>query len=151
SNYGYAGEWTDTTGLQHLRARYMDPGTGRFISRDTWAGEYDDPMSLNKWMYVMGNPVMYTDPSGLYRWRKSSSPLENIIESTLEKLHGGPGGWNIHLEYPINTAFSNFRADLIFLPYAYDIGSSLYPQKGMVANIYEIEMYMREHSILEAK
>ncbi|MDH5647604.1 MAG: hypothetical protein OEZ01_16455, partial [Candidatus Heimdallarchaeota archaeon] len=86
-----------------------------------------------------------------YRWRKSSSPLENIIESTLEKLHGGPGGWNIHLEYPINTAFSNFRADLIFLPYAYDIGSSLYPQKGMVANIYEIEMYMREHSILEAK
>ncbi|MDH5606011.1 MAG: hypothetical protein OEY93_03915 [Anaerolineae bacterium] len=41
SNYGFAGEWTDATGLQHLRARYMDPGTGRFISRDTWAGEYN--------------------------------------------------------------------------------------------------------------
>ncbi|MDH5665419.1 MAG: N-acetylmuramoyl-L-alanine amidase [Nitrosopumilus sp.] len=64
SNYGYAGEWTDGTGLQHLRARYMDPGTGRFLTRDTWAGEYNSPMSLNRWMYVMGNPVMYTDPSG---------------------------------------------------------------------------------------
>ena len=39
---------------------------GRFLSRDTWAGEYDDPMSLNRWMYVEGNPVNYTDPSGKY-------------------------------------------------------------------------------------
>ena len=40
SNFGYAGEWTDATGLQHLRARYMDPGTARFLTRDTWAGDY---------------------------------------------------------------------------------------------------------------
>ncbi|MDH5606713.1 MAG: hypothetical protein OEY93_07485 [Anaerolineae bacterium] len=36
SNYGFANKWTDTTGLQHLRARYMDPGTGRYISHDSW-------------------------------------------------------------------------------------------------------------------
>ena len=29
SAYGFAGEWTDGTGLVFLRARYMDPGTGR--------------------------------------------------------------------------------------------------------------------------
>ena len=64
SNYGYAGEWTDATGLQYLRARYLDTGIGRFISRDTWAGDYNSPLSLNKWMYVEGNPVNYVDPSG---------------------------------------------------------------------------------------
>ena len=42
----------------------MDPGTGRFLSRDNWAEDYNSPMSLNKWMYVEGNPVNYVDPSG---------------------------------------------------------------------------------------
>jgi RHS repeat-associated protein len=64
TNYGFAGEWTDGTGLQHLRARYLDTGIGRFISRDVWAGDYNRPLSLNKRMYVEGNPVNYTDPSG---------------------------------------------------------------------------------------
>ena len=64
SNYGYAGEWTDGTGLQHLRARYLDTGIGRFISRDVWGGSINNPLSLNRWNYVEGNPVNYTDPSG---------------------------------------------------------------------------------------
>jgi RHS repeat-associated protein len=66
SNYGYAGEWTDGTGLQHLRARYLDTGIGRFISRDVWGGDFNNPLSLNRWMYVMGNPVNWGDPSGMY-------------------------------------------------------------------------------------
>jgi RHS repeat-associated protein len=65
SNYGFTGEWTDATGLQHLRARYYNTGIARFISRDVWAGDYNNPLSLNKWMYVEGNPVNLTDPSGL--------------------------------------------------------------------------------------
>ena len=64
SNYGFAGEWTDATGLQHLRARYYNTGTGRFTSRDTWGGDNERPLSLNKWAYVEGNPVNYTDPTG---------------------------------------------------------------------------------------
>jgi RHS repeat-associated protein len=66
SNYGFANEWTDGTGLQHLRARYLDTGIGRFISRDVWGGDYNRPLSLNRWMYVEGNPVNYSDPSGLF-------------------------------------------------------------------------------------
>jgi len=42
----------------------MDPGTGRFISRDTWAGDYTRPMSFNSWLYVYSNPVNLVDPSG---------------------------------------------------------------------------------------
>ncbi len=64
SSYAYAGEWTDMTGLQYLRARYMWSAVGRFLTRDTWAGDYNSPLSLNRWMYVQGNPVMFTDPNG---------------------------------------------------------------------------------------
>jgi RHS repeat-associated protein len=66
SNYSYAGEWTDSTGLQYLRARYYNTGIGSFLTRDTWGGDYYDPLSLNHWAYVQGNPVNYVDPSGRY-------------------------------------------------------------------------------------
>ncbi len=46
----------------------MNLAVGRFITRDTFAGDYNSPLSLNRWMYVQGNPVMFTDPSGLYWW-----------------------------------------------------------------------------------
>ena len=39
SNYGFAGEWTDNTGMQYLRARYYAPNTGRFITSDLWDGD----------------------------------------------------------------------------------------------------------------
>ena len=34
------------------------------MTRDTWMGDDNRPLSLNRWMYVEGNPVNYTDPSG---------------------------------------------------------------------------------------
>jgi len=65
SSYSFSGEAIDPSGLIFLRARYMDPSVGRFISRDTWMGDYNRPMSLNRWMYVEGNPVNFIDPSGM--------------------------------------------------------------------------------------
>lgn len=47
-----------------LRARYYNPADGRFQSRDTWGGDYNRPLSLNRWVYGYGNPVNLTDPSG---------------------------------------------------------------------------------------
>ncbi|MBN2502588.1 MAG: RHS repeat-associated core domain-containing protein [Anaerolineales bacterium] len=73
SNYGFAGEWTDETGLQYLRARYYAPAMGRFASKDTWEGVYSSPQTLNKWGYVMGNPVNYIDPSGMFAETKELS------------------------------------------------------------------------------
>jgi len=64
SAYGFTGEWTDNTGLGYLRARYYAPGQGRFVSRDTWAGDYTRPLTLNGFGYSLSNPVNYTDPSG---------------------------------------------------------------------------------------
>ncbi len=47
-----------------MRARYMDPSTGRFLSMDTYQGSIWEPNSLHKYTYTSGNPVMYQDVSG---------------------------------------------------------------------------------------
>jgi RHS repeat-associated protein len=65
TSYGFTGEATDVTGMVYLRARYYAPGVGRFISRDTWAGDAKAPMSYNGWLYTYGDPVNRVDPSGM--------------------------------------------------------------------------------------
>jgi RHS repeat-associated protein len=62
--YGFTGEWTDSTGMVYLRARYYDPTMSRFMTRDTWGGDRDQPMTYNEWLYVLANPINYTDPFG---------------------------------------------------------------------------------------
>lgn len=60
------GEYGDSTQLLYLRARHYSPADGRFTSRDTWAGDYQNPLSYNKWLYAYSNPVKYIDPTGLF-------------------------------------------------------------------------------------
>jgi len=56
--FRYSGEmWDSTTNLQYLRARWYNPGTGRFITEDTYEGQIDNPLTLNKYTYVYNNPV----------------------------------------------------------------------------------------------
>ncbi|MGP3611028.1 RHS repeat-associated core domain-containing protein [Anoxybacillus sp. PDR2] len=62
---GYAGYYYDReTKLHYLQARYYDPETARFISRDPDPGDLDNPLSQNAYIYTENNPVMYTDPNG---------------------------------------------------------------------------------------
>jgi RHS repeat-associated protein len=64
--FRFTGEQVDdSTSLQYLRARYYDPGTGRFLSRDPFAGLVAVPQSLNRYAYVLNNPLYWVDPWGL--------------------------------------------------------------------------------------
>mgnify|MGYP001019216780 CR=1 FL=1 len=64
THYGFTGERTDPSGLTYLRARYYNPTDGRFMNRDTWSGDVNKPLSLNRWLYSYANPIKYVDPSG---------------------------------------------------------------------------------------
>lgn len=66
TSYGFTGEWQDNSlnGMIYLRARSYNPTTGTFLSKDSWDGDVNTPMSYNKWSYVNDNPVDYTDPTG---------------------------------------------------------------------------------------
>ena len=63
--YRYCGEYYDKeTEEVYLRARYYEPSVGRFITRDTYTGESDEPLSLHLYTYCYNNPVDYLDDSG---------------------------------------------------------------------------------------
>ena len=63
--FRYCGEYYDKeTATVYLRARYYNPTTGRFISRDSFAGRRSDPLSLNLYTYCRNNPIRFIDPSG---------------------------------------------------------------------------------------
>jgi RHS repeat-associated protein len=81
TEFGFTGEqYGDSTQLLFLRARYYNPADGRFQSRDTWAGDVNRPLSLNRWMYVEGNPVNLTDPSGYFPSYCQSMPTKGLYE-----------------------------------------------------------------------
>ena len=64
--YGYTGrEWDSAAGLYYCRARYYDPDSGRFISRDPIGAS---PDGANLYSYADQNPLRFTDPSGNGPW-----------------------------------------------------------------------------------
>ncbi len=63
--YRYAGYYYDEeTGNYYLLSRYYNPSIARFIVEDSYRGELDDPLSLNRYVYVVNNPLIYIDPEG---------------------------------------------------------------------------------------
>ena len=49
------------TGLDYRGARYYDSDVARFLSIDPWADQYPSWSTYN---YVLGNPIMFIDPTG---------------------------------------------------------------------------------------
>jgi RHS repeat-associated protein len=61
----YAGEqWDPDLNLYYLRARYYNPFTDRFLSRDPGEGTLTIPATLHKYVYADGDPVNGFDPTG---------------------------------------------------------------------------------------
>ncbi len=84
----FAGEIRDSLiGLDYLRARYLNPTTGRFFSRDPFPSDLTRPLTANRYTYVESNPVNFTDPSGLLTLKETTTTL--AVFSTLQALAGG--------------------------------------------------------------
>jgi RHS repeat-associated protein len=65
NDYLYSGEQMDANlGFYYLRARYMNPSSGRFWTMDSFEGGHSDPRSLHKYLYGNADPVNNVDPSG---------------------------------------------------------------------------------------
>ena len=71
---GRYGVTTDENGLYYMRTRYYNTDIRRFINQDIITGSIGNSRSLNRYAYVQGNPVSYTDPFGL-------SPLNAMADT----------------------------------------------------------------------
>jgi RHS repeat-associated protein len=70
----YTGQrWEAGIGLYDYNARYYDPALGRFVQADTVVPSPQNSQSLNRYLYTLGNPLKYVDPSG-------HSPKEYLVD-----------------------------------------------------------------------
>ncbi|EST55607.1 type IV secretion protein Rhs [Brevibacillus panacihumi W25] len=80
--FKYSGEiYDEASGFYYLRARYYDPKVGRFISEDTYKGQVDNPLSLNRYTYVENNPLRYKDPTG--HWKDGDEYIQGSTRDTI--------------------------------------------------------------------
>lgn len=74
SNYKYTDQEFDVgTGLYNYDARLYDPIIGRFISPDSIVPDYTNPQALNRYSYVLNNPLIYIDQTG-HDWGPGAPP-----------------------------------------------------------------------------
>lgn len=87
---GFAGRPTDAaTGLVDLRARDYDPGTGRFRGADPFPLNPQQPSTVHRFVYAAGNPVNFTDPSGLFTLAEqlvSTGTAGDLVKSYTQNL-----------------------------------------------------------------
>ncbi|MFI7151850.1 RHS repeat-associated core domain-containing protein [Nonomuraea sp. NPDC050022] len=70
---GYQGEYTDPdTGKVNMHARWYQPGTGAFASRDTATLDPNPSVQANRYTYANASPLTGTDPTGHYTTQMDS-------------------------------------------------------------------------------
>jgi RHS repeat-associated protein len=80
---GGLGVMAEPHGLLFMRARFYDPGTGRFLSRDPLSGIREIPATLHPYAYSFNNPSVFTDPSGEF------VPAAFFVPGLIGALFGG--------------------------------------------------------------
>jgi RHS repeat-associated protein len=71
AHYRYTGqEYDPEIGLYNYKARLYAAGIGRFISADPIVSDPANPQALNRYAYVLNNPMNLIDPSGHGWWKK---------------------------------------------------------------------------------
>jgi RHS repeat-associated protein len=79
----FASEYNDSeSGLYYLRARYYDPATGQFASKDALVSLTREPYA-----YTEGNPLNGVDPSGLVDWGAGWNALVGGIGDIVTHPH----------------------------------------------------------------
>ena len=65
NEYTYNGEsYNPNIHSQYLRARYYDVVTANFLTEDSYLGNINEPLTLNRYNYCISSYLNYVDPSG---------------------------------------------------------------------------------------
>ena len=72
-------------GFYYLRARWLNPESGRFVSIDPASGLLFEPQTLHRYTYALNSPVDRSDPSG--RFSMVSISISLSISSSLRSIY----------------------------------------------------------------
>ncbi|WP_245539981.1 IPT/TIG domain-containing protein [Rudaea cellulosilytica] len=71
THHGYTGhEMLDEVGLIHMNGRVYDAALQRFVQADPFVQDAGNLQSLNRYSYVLNNPLATTDPTGYWGHRQ---------------------------------------------------------------------------------
>ena len=88
----FAGEPVGAVGgVYQLRARWMDPSAGRFLSQDPLDGTLEQPRTLHRYVYAGNDPVNATDPTGEFEFSIAGLSVSINIQGNLRSIQGGVG------------------------------------------------------------
>ena len=121
---GALGVITDNNNLYYMWQRYYNPAIKRFINQDILTGSISNSQSLNRYAYVQGNPVNYTDPFGL-------NPVK-IIKSYSGVLHDVLNVASI-VPGPVGAVTGMINAGLYGLEGNYSAAAKCAVQAGLTA------------------
>jgi len=107
--FGYTGELQQGNQV-YLRARWYNAGNGAFGSRDPWSGNAKSPQSLSYYAYVSNNPLIFSDPTGKWRFQRdlytgpSGIDHDPVLEHYSNIMWGSPFLATFgHVEYTIGN------------------------------------------------
>ncbi len=111
---GFTGhEMLHAMSLVHMGGRVYDPLTARFLSPDPFVQSPDNLQNLNRYSYVLNNPLSMTDPSGFF-FKSIGKFLKNnwktIAAVGIGIVTAGMGVWGAAIlagqSVSLGTAFS---------------------------------------------
>ena len=90
-------EMLDDVGVIHMNGRIYDGRLGRFLQADPQIQEPNNSQSLNRYSYVLNNPLSYTDPTG-YSFISKLKKYWKVIVAAVVTYYtfGAASGWAIN-------------------------------------------------------
>ncbi len=109
------------TGLYFYQARYYNPVLGRFISPDSLVPDPGNPQSLNRYSYVINNPVNLIDPTGhSWEWEDFTGLVSSI--------------WNQVFSFPTSPAmvptYANTQTGVLVMESGTILDTTILPGTG---------------------
>lgn len=88
NRYSFSGEeWDPETQLVHYFSRYYDPAIGVWISQDSFRGLGESPSTLNRYAYVLNNPVNNIDFYGYGLWDDLVQGTKKVGNAVKDKVN----------------------------------------------------------------
>ncbi len=112
---GEYGVERESSALYFARARYYDASHGRFLSKDEFPYDLNNPQTIDRYVYSLNNPIVKYDPYGLFSWSSAGVALLQLavaagdISQVVLAIKAAPAAGSILGPKLIFSAASSFN------------------------------------------